>query len=49
MVKRAKKEHFQNINLSDITNSKKFWIIISLLFDNKLKANHKTQLIKKAC
>ena len=25
MVKNAKKEHFQNINLSHITDNKKFW------------------------
>ena len=48
MVDRTKKEHFQNINLSDINNNKKFWITVSLLFENKLRANHKTGLIEKS-
>ena len=48
MVDRTKKEHFHNINLSDITNNKKFWITVSLLFENKLSANHKTRLIEKS-
>ena len=47
MINKTKKEHFQNINLSDITNNKNFWITASLVFDNKLRANHKTQLIEE--
>ena len=47
MVKKAEKEHFQNINLSEITNNKKFWKTVSPLFGNKLKTNHKINLIEK--
>ena len=36
MVKKAKKEHFQNINLSEITDYKKFWKTVSPLFGNQL-------------
>ena len=39
MVKKAKKEHFQNINLSEITDNKKFWKTVSPLFGNKIKTN----------
>ena len=39
MVTKAKKEHFQNINLSEITDNKKFWKTVSPLFDNKIKTN----------
>ena len=35
MVKKAKKEHFQNINLSEITGNKKFWKTISPFFGTK--------------
>ena len=46
MVKKAKKEHFQNINLSEITDNKEFWTTVSHLFGNKVKANHKIDLIE---
>ena len=47
MVIKAKKEHYQNISLSEITDKKKFWKSISLLFGNKVKANQKINLIEK--
>ena len=46
-VKKAKKEHFQDINLSEVTDNKKFWKTVSPLFGNKVKANHKINLIQK--
>ena len=45
MVKKAKKEHFQNISLSEITDNKKFWKTVSPLFGNKVKTNQKINLI----
>ena len=47
MVKITKKEHFQNINLSEITDNKKFWKTVSPLFGNKVKANQKINLTEK--
>ena len=47
MVKKAKKEHFQNINLSEITDNKKFWKTVSPLFGNIVKANQQINLIEK--
>ena len=47
MCKKAKKVHFQNINLSEITNKKKFWKTVCPLFGNKVKTNHKINLIEK--
>ena len=47
MVKKAKKERFQNINLSEITDNKKFWKTVSPLFRNKVKTNQKINLIEK--
>ena len=45
MVKKAKKEDYQNISLSEITFNKKFWKTISPLFANKVKTNQKIDLI----
>ena len=47
MVKKAKKEHFQNISQSEITDNKKFWKTVSPLFGNKVKTNQKINLIEK--
>ena len=49
MIKKTKKQHFQNISLSEITDNKKFWKIVSLLFGNKVKASQKINLIEKKC
>ena len=46
MVKKANKEHFQNISLSEITDNKKFWKSVSPLFVNKVKAIQKINLIE---
>ena len=48
MVKKAQKEHFQNINLSETTDNKKFWKNVSLLFGNKVNTNLKINLIEKS-
>ena len=48
MVKKARKEHYQNISLSEITDNKKFWKTISCLFVNKVKTNQKVNLIEKS-
>ena len=47
MVKKTKKKNFQNSNLSDVTDKRKFWTTASLLFGNKVETNHKINLIEK--
>ena len=47
MVKKANKEHFQNISLSEISDSRTFWKTVSPLFGNKVKTNQKINLIEK--
>ena len=47
MVKKAKKEHFQNISLSQITDNKKFWKTVSHLFGSNVKMKQKVNLIEK--
>ena len=36
MVTKAKKEHFQNINLSEISDNKRFWKTVYPLYGNKV-------------
>ena len=47
MGKEAKKEHYQNISLLEITDNKKFWNTVSPLFGNRIKTNQKINLIEK--
>ena len=47
MVKKAEKDHYQNISLSEFTDNKKFWKTVSPLFGSQLKANQKINLIEK--
>ena len=49
LIKKAKKEHFQNINLSEITDNKKFWESVSPLFGNKVNTTQKINLTEKKC
>ena len=47
MIKKAKKEYFENINLSEITDNKKFWKTVCPLFDDKVKPNQKINQTEK--
>ena len=47
MVKKANKEHFQNINLSAISVNKNFQTTANPLFGNKVKTNHELNFIEK--
>ena len=47
IFKKSKEKHFQKINLSEITDNKKFSKTVSPLFDRKVKTDHKTNLIEK--
>ena len=49
MVKKAKKEHFQNINLSENYWQKEVLEKYKLLFGNEINTNHKINLIVKKC
>ena len=37
LLKRAKKEHFANLDVNSISDNKKFWQIVKPLFSNKVK------------
>ena len=47
MVEKGKKEHYQNMSLSEITDNKMFWKNINHLFGNKVKTNRKINVIEK--
>ena len=49
MVKKAKKEHFQNINLLENYWQKEVLEKYKLLFGNEINTNHKINLIVKKC
>ena len=48
IYKKAKKEHYQNISLSEITNNQTFWKTVCPLFGNKVKTNQKINLTEKS-
>lgn len=45
IVKKAKKGHFQNINLPDISENKKFWTTATIC--QQSKKGHEIQLVAK--
>ena len=47
IFKSKKKNTFKKINLSEITDNKKFWKTVSPLFGHKVKTNYKMNLIEK--
>ena len=38
MLRKAKRNHYQNLNLNDINDSKKFWTTVKLVFCNKIRS-----------
>ena len=38
LVKKAKRNHYENSDLKDINDNKKFWAIVKPLFSNKIKS-----------
>ena len=46
LLKRAKKEHFANLDIKSIPDDKKFWHIVKLLFSNKVKGKTTIKLVE---
>ena len=38
LVKKAKRTYYENLNLKDINDNKKFWATVKPLFSNKIKS-----------
>ena len=50
LLRRTKKEYFQNLNVKDLSDNKKFWKIIKPYFSNKgLNSNKMLLKEKGAC
>ena len=45
-MKRAKKEHFANLDINSISDNKKFWQIVKSLFSNKVKGKTTIKLVE---
>ena len=46
LLKRAKKEHFVNLDINSISDNKKFWQIVKPLFSNKVEGKTTITLVK---
>ena len=46
LLKRAKKEHFANLDINSISDNKKFWQIVKSLFSNKVKGKTTIKLVE---
>ena len=49
LIRREKKNFFNNINTCDITNNKIFWKTVKPLFTDKIQTKSKITLIEKSC
>ena len=47
LIRREKKNFFNNINTRDITNNKTFWKTVKPLFTDKIQTKSKITLIEK--
>ena len=46
LLKRAKKEHFANLDINCISDNKKFWQTVKPLFSNKVKSKTTIKLVE---
>ena len=46
LLKKAKKDHFANLNIKSVTDNKKFWQTVKPLFSNKAKAKTVVKLVE---
>ena len=49
LIRREKKNFFNNISTRDITDNKTFWKTVKPLFTDKIKTNLILHLLKKSC
>ena len=46
LLKKAKKDHFANLDIKSVTHNKKFWQTVTPLFSNKVKAKTVIKLVE---
>ena len=48
LLKKAKKNYFENLDLCDVNDNKKFWKTVKPVFANKIKSTNNITLVEKA-
>ena len=46
LFKKAKKDHYENINISNLTDSNKFWKTVRPIFGSKIKSKNSITLVE---
>ena len=46
LLRKAKRNHFEDLSIADVTNNKKFWKRVKPLFGNKIKGNPNIALVE---
>ena len=46
LLKKAKKDHFTNLDIKSVTDNKKFWQVVKPLFSNRVKAKTVIKLVE---
>ena len=46
LLRKAKKKHYEDLRLADVTDNKKFWKRVKPLFGNKIKGNSNIVLVE---
>ena len=46
LVRKAKRKHYEDLSIADVTDNKKFWKRVKPLFGNKIKGNPNTSLVE---
>ena len=45
-LKKAKKDYYENIDISNLTDSNKFWMTVKPIFGSKIKSRNTITLVK---
>ena len=48
LLKKAKKEYYENLDLQNVTDTKRFWKTVKSVFGNKVKTCNTNSLIEKS-
>ena len=46
LVRKAKRKHYEDLSIADVTDNKKFWKRVKPLFGNKIKGNPNTSIVE---
>ena len=46
LLRKAKRKHFEDLSIADVTDNKKFWKRVKPLFENQIKGNPNIALVE---